>query len=34
MPNLTYIDLSVNNFTAVPSNLIDWSRFTDRCDLQ
>jgi Leucine-rich repeat (LRR) protein len=33
MPNLTYIDLSVNNFTAVPSNLVDWSRFTDRCDL-
>jgi Leucine-rich repeat (LRR) protein len=33
MPTLTYIDLSVNNFTAVPSNLVDWSRFTDHCDL-
>jgi Leucine-rich repeat (LRR) protein len=33
MPNLTFIDLSVNNFTAVPSNIVDWSRFTDHCDL-
>jgi Leucine-rich repeat (LRR) protein len=33
MPNLTYVDLSVNNFTAVPSNLVDWSRFTGYCDL-
>jgi Leucine-rich repeat (LRR) protein len=33
MPNLTYIDLSVNNFSKVPSNLVNWSRFTDHCDL-
>jgi hypothetical protein len=34
MPNLTYIDLSVNDFTAVPSNLVDWSGFTGGCNLR
>jgi Leucine-rich repeat (LRR) protein len=34
MPNLTYIDLSVNDVTAVPSNLVDWTGFPGGCNLR
>jgi Leucine-rich repeat (LRR) protein len=33
MPNLTKFNAGTNMFTAVPSNNVEWSRFTDGCFL-